>query len=184
MAIAVVEVAARHIRAVPSTCPVLIKNELDQVADHSAVFVVNAGMPDLAALLREEVDQRGFVVADKRAYNNTRHQSSADYTDARVQELGLPLVVNKEATYSAAAPRSFYDGIAATRPPVGVYLKDQQKQRSAQHGQRLDGNHRLAPASFHRRAKRADPPGRRRRKGRQMGERGPRAPVINVCQPR
>ena len=110
-------------------------------------------MADLAGLLREapdlvkrktarvvimggvgpQLDPRGFVVADKRAYNNTTHQSSADYTYARVQELGLPLVVvNKEATYTAAAPRSFYDGIAATGHPVGVYLKDQQKQ-SLQH---------------------------------------------------
>ena len=133
--------------------PALIKNELERIADHSAVFLVNAGMADLAGLLREapdlvqrktarvvimggvepQLDPRGFVVADKRAYNNTTHQSSADYTYACVQELGLPLVVvNKEATYTAAAPRSFYDGIAATGHPVGVYLKDQQKQ-SLQH---------------------------------------------------
>ena len=75
------------------------------------------------------MDQRGFVVADQRAYNNSTHQPSADYSYARVQELGLPLVVvNKEATYTAAAPRSFYDGIAATKHPVGVYLQAQQKQ--------------------------------------------------------
>ena len=32
------------------------------------------------------------------------------------------------AAYTAAAPRSFYDGIAATGHPVGVYLRDQQQQ--------------------------------------------------------
>ena len=127
----------------------LLKRELDRVADRSAVLVVNAGMVDLAELLRSDpelvqrkvarivimggveprLDPRGFAIADKRAYNNSTHQPSADYVYFRVQELGLPLViVNKEATYSAAAPRSFYDGIAATGHPVGVYLKEQQKQ--------------------------------------------------------
>lgn len=127
----------------------LLKRELDRVADHSAVLVVNAGMVDLAELLRSEpelvqrkvarvvimggveprLDPMGFAIADKRAYNNSTHQPSADYVYSRVQELGLSLViVNKEATYSAAAPRSFYDGIAATGHPVGVYLKEQQKQ--------------------------------------------------------
>ena len=127
----------------------LIKEELERVADHTAVFVVNAGMADLAELLRDapelvkkktarvvimggvepKVDQRGFVVSDKRAYNNSTHQPSADYSYARLQELGVPLVVVlKEAAYTAAAPRSFYDGIAATGHPVGVYLKEQQKQ--------------------------------------------------------
>ena len=127
----------------------LIKKELEQVADHAALFVVNAGMADLAELLRvapdllkqkvarvvimggvePKVDQHGFAVADKRAYNNSTHQPSADYTYARIQELGLPLfVMTKEASYAAAAPRSFYDGVAATGHPVGVYLKEQQKQ--------------------------------------------------------
>lgn len=131
----------------------LIKAELKRVADQSAVFVVNAGMVDLADLLRDtpelfrqktarvvimggvepQLDQRGFAVADKRAYNNSTHQPSADYCYTRLQELGVPLVVViKEAAYTAAAPRSFYDGIAATTNPVGVYLKEQQKQ-SLQH---------------------------------------------------
>ena len=125
----------------------LLKKELEQVPDHRAVLLINAGMADAAALLREapelvkrkaakvvimggvepSVDARGFVVADKRAYNNTTHQASADFTYARVQELGVPLVVvTKDATYAAAAPRSFYDGLAATGHPVGVYLRDQQ----------------------------------------------------------
>ncbi len=127
----------------------LIKSELERVADHSAVFVVNAGMVDLAELLRNapelvrqktarvvimggvesHLDQRGFAKADSRAYNNSTHQPSADYSYSRLQELGVPLVVViREAAYAAAAPRSFYDGIAATRHPVGVYLKEQQKQ--------------------------------------------------------
>ena len=127
----------------------LIKKELEQVADHTAHFVVNAGMADLAELLQvvpdllkqkvarvvimggvePQVDKHGFTVADKRAYNNSTHQPSADYTYARIQKLGLPLfVMTKEAAYSAAVPRSFYDGVAATGHPVGVYLKEQQKQ--------------------------------------------------------
>jgi inosine-uridine nucleoside N-ribohydrolase len=127
----------------------LLKRELKRVPDHSAVLLINCGMADTAALLRDapelvkqktakvvimggvepQVDQRGFVVADKRAYNNSTHQPSADYTYARVQQLGVPLVVvNKEATYTAAVPRSFYDGMAATKHPIGIYLRDQQKQ--------------------------------------------------------
>ena len=131
----------------------VLREELQQVADHTAVFVVNAGMPDLAELLRDapelvrhkvarvvimggvepQLDQQGFAVADKRAYNNSTHQPSADYTYTRLQELGVPLVVVvREAAYTAAAPRSFYDGIAATNHPVGVFLQQQQKQ-SLQH---------------------------------------------------
>ncbi len=127
----------------------LLKRELEKVPDQSAILLVNAGMADIAALLRDapdlvtrkvarvvimggvepRLDSRGFVVADKRAYNNSTHQPSAGYTCLRLQELGLPLVIlNKEATYAAAVPRSFYDGIAATGHPVGVYLKEQQKQ--------------------------------------------------------
>lgn len=125
------------------------QRELEQVSDHSAVFLINAGMADVAELLRNapdlvkqkvarvvimggvesKLDERGFVIADKRAYNNSTDQPSADYVYSRVQELGLPLVVvNKEAAYTAAAPRSFYDGIADTGHPVGVVLREQQKQ--------------------------------------------------------
>ena len=127
----------------------LLKRELMATEDHSAVLLINCGMADVAALLNDspelvtqkvarvvimggvepKLDERGYVVADKRAYNNSTHQASADSTYARLQELGLPLVVvTKEATYSAAVPRSFYDAMAATGHPVGVYLKDQQKQ--------------------------------------------------------
>ncbi len=127
---------------------VMIKQELEKVANNSAVLLINSGMSDVAKLLQEapdlmkqktarvvimggvelNLDQRGFVVADKRAYNNTTYQDAANYSYSRVQKLGLPLtVVNREATYSAAVPRSFYDNIAATGHPVGVYLKNQQK---------------------------------------------------------
>jgi inosine-uridine nucleoside N-ribohydrolase len=127
----------------------LIKRELERVPDQSAVLLVNAGMADLAALLRDapdlvkqkagkvvimggiepRVDERGFVIADTRAYNNSTHQPSADFVYRHVQELGVPLVVvTKEAAYRAAAPRSFYDGIAATGNPVGIHLRDQQFQ--------------------------------------------------------
>lgn len=127
----------------------VLREELERVVDRTAVFVVNAGMPDLAELLRDapelvrnkvarvvimggvetDLDQHGFAVADKRAYNNSTHQPSADFTCTRLQELGVPLVVVvREAAYTAAAPRSFYDGIAATKHPVGVYLQQQQKQ--------------------------------------------------------
>ncbi|MBS0263787.1 MAG: hypothetical protein JSS02_17735, partial [Planctomycetes bacterium] len=73
-------------------------------------------------------DERGVALADRSAYNNTTDQASADETYRRVQELGVPLVIlNKESTYAAAAPRNFYDGIAATGHPVGMYLNGQQR---------------------------------------------------------
>jgi len=127
----------------------LLEGELARVPMDSAVLLVNAGMADLAALLRAapelvrqraakvvimggvdpEVNDLGFVTADERAYNNTTDQPSADYIYARVQDLGIPLlVVTKEAAYAAAASRGFYEGMAATGHPVGVYLRDQQKQ--------------------------------------------------------
>lgn len=127
----------------------MLRHELSLVEDQSAVLLVNCGMADVAAFLMDspelvrqkvarvvimggveaKLDERGFVVADKRAYNNSTHQPSADYTYSRVQELGLPLViVTKEAAYSAAVPRSFYDGMAATQHPVGEFLRAQQKQ--------------------------------------------------------
>lgn len=128
---------------------VLLEGELAQVPDRSAVLLVDAGMADLAALLRSapglvgqksakvvimggvdpQVDERGFLSADERGYNNTTDQPSADYVYERLQELGIPLVVvTKEAAYAAAAPRGFYEGMAATGNPIGVYLRDQQKQ--------------------------------------------------------
>lgn len=127
----------------------LLASELTGVPDGSAVLLVNAGMADLAVLLRNapelvkrktarvvimggvepKVNEQGLVTADMRAYNNTTHQPSADFVYQRVQELGIPLVVvTKEAAYAAAAPRGFYEGMAATGHPVGVYLRDQQKQ--------------------------------------------------------
>lgn len=40
-----------------------------------------------------------------------------------MQEVGIPLVVvAKEAAYAAAAPRGFYEGMAATGHPIGVFL--------------------------------------------------------------
>lgn len=127
----------------------LLEVGLARVPTRSAVLLVNAGMTDLAALLRDapglvrrktakvvimggvdpKVDAQGFVSADARAYNNTTDQPSADYVYARVQALGIPLVVvAKEAAYAAAVPRRYYDGMAATRHPIGVYLRDQQKE--------------------------------------------------------
>ncbi len=127
----------------------LLESELAGVPDGSAVLLVNAGMADVAALLRDapelvkrktarvvimggvepKANESGLVVADRRAYNNTTHQPSADFVYQRVQELGIPLlVVTKEAAYAASAPRGFYEGMAATGHPVGAYLRDQQKQ--------------------------------------------------------
>ena len=126
----------------------LLEGELARVPERSAVLLVNAGMADLAALLRvapevvrqktakvvimggvdPKVDERGFLSADQRAYNNTTDQPSADYVYERLQALGIPLVVvTKEAAYVVAAPRGFYEGMAATGNPIGVYLRDQQK---------------------------------------------------------
>jgi inosine-uridine nucleoside N-ribohydrolase len=129
----------------------LLKNELEQVPDHAAVWLINSGMADLAALLRVapglvkqktakvvimggvgSVDEQGFAVADQRAYNNTTHQDSADFVYRCAQELGLPLVVvTKEAAYAASSPRTLYDGMAATQNPIGVYLQKQQKESLA-----------------------------------------------------
>ncbi len=126
----------------------LLKKQLRASPDGEGILLINAGMADPAALLRSDpelvkakvgsivimggvdpaADANGLVVADKRAYNNSTHQDSADYVYRRAQELGIPLtVLTKEATYAAAAPRSFYDGMAATNHPVGTYLKDQQQ---------------------------------------------------------
>ncbi len=126
---------------------VLLKNELKRVPDLTAVILLNSGMADFARLLHDDselvkqktskvvvmggvepkLDHRGFVVADRRAYNNVTHQPSADFVYARLQELGIPVfVVTKEAAYHAAMRRSFYDGIAGTKHPIGVYLKEQQ----------------------------------------------------------
>jgi inosine-uridine nucleoside N-ribohydrolase len=125
----------------------LLERELQRVPDRSAVLLINSGMADPDAILRTSsdlvrrktasvvimggvepaVDRQGFVVADMRAYNNTTHQPSADRAYARLQELGIPLlVVNKEAAYAAAVSPSFYDSLAETGHPVGVFLKDQQ----------------------------------------------------------
>lgn len=127
----------------------MLQSELAELPDHSAGFVVNAGMADLAELLRlnpglvqrklaqvvimggvdSKLDSRGFVVADQRAYNNSTHQSSADFTYTTLQQLGVPLViVTKEASYAVAISRSFYESVAATRHPIGIYLESQQKQ--------------------------------------------------------
>ena len=125
----------------------LLKSELKRVPDLTAVILLNSGMADFARLLHDDselvkrktskvvvmggvepkLDQRGFVVADRRAYNNITHQPSADFVYARLQELDVPMVVvTKEAAYHAAMRRNFYDGIAATKHPIGVYLKEQQ----------------------------------------------------------
>lgn len=126
----------------------LLEGELARVPERSAVLLVNAGMADLAALLKAapdlvkrqtakvvimggvdtQADERGFVSADERAYNNTTDQPSADYVYERLQDLGIPLVVvTKEAAYAAAVPRGYYEGMAATGNPIGAYLRDQQK---------------------------------------------------------
>jgi inosine-uridine nucleoside N-ribohydrolase len=138
----------------------LLERELNSIPDQSAVLLINSGMADVAEVLRTasdlirrkiarvvimggveySLDQRGFVVADSRAYNNTVSQQSADEVYASFQTFRIPLVVvNKEAAYAAAVSRNFYDSVAATRHPVGVFLKDQQL-RSLQ--QLWDGIHK------------------------------------------
>jgi inosine-uridine nucleoside N-ribohydrolase len=152
--------------AVESDSLALLQTELARVPDRSAVLLVDAGMADLAALLRATpdlvrqktarvvvmggldpgVDDRGFVGADERAYNNATDQPAADYVYRRIQELGIPLsVVTKEAAYAAAAPRGFYDRMAATGHPIGIYLQDQQEASLANLWAGIRGGH-LPPA--------------------------------------
>lgn len=140
-------VPGAHAAAIAKDGRSMLREGLRKVADDSAVLLVNAGMADAAALLRDDptlakkkvsrlvvmggvgptLDAQGHVTADGRAYNNTTDQASADFVYKKAQELGIELVVvAKEAAYAAAAPRSFYDGAAKTGHEVGIYLKDQQ----------------------------------------------------------
>ncbi|BCX46894.1 type III effector [Haloferula helveola] len=125
----------------------LLQSEIAAVPDGDAVLLVNAGMVDLAGFLKtapelakqkvarvvimgginSEAEESGFVSADRRAYNNTTVQGAADYSYAKIQELGLPLVVvTKEAAYTAPVGREFYETMAETGHPIGIYLRDQQ----------------------------------------------------------
>ncbi|MHA6908109.1 type III secretion system effector XopQ [Ralstonia pseudosolanacearum] len=123
---------------------------LDSLAQAKApvTLVVIAGMTDPSALItadpelvkqkvgrvvimggvEPEKDAKGFVLPDKRAYNNmTDFDAACDFYHC-VQELGIPLrIVTREAAYRAAVPRTFYEDAAQSGHPVGHYLKDVQK---------------------------------------------------------
>ena len=143
------DLAAPTGRVVADVGGALLWRELAQVADHTAVIVVNAGMSDVAALLTTDgalvarkvaqvvvmggvlpaADAGGRIVPDARAYNHTTDQAAAVITYAHVQSLGIPLVVvTREAAYAAAVPRRFYDRLAATGHPLGERLRTQQRQ--------------------------------------------------------
>ncbi|CAH0445933.1 hypothetical protein LMG10661_02076 [Ralstonia syzygii subsp. syzygii] len=117
-------------------------------ATEKVTLVVIAGMTDPCALVtaepglvkqmvgrvvimgsvRPEKDEDGYVQPDDRAYNNTTDFAAARRFYRRVQELGIPLrVVTREAAYRAAVPRAFYEDVAQSGHPVGLYLKDVQK---------------------------------------------------------
>jgi len=71
----------------------LLRDAPELVKQKTARVVIMGGV-------EPQVDQRGFAVADKRAYNNSTYRPSADYSYVRLQELDVPLVVVlKETAY-------------------------------------------------------------------------------------
>ena len=134
----------------------LFVTQLREVPDHSVTLLCVSGLTDAAMLLEEEralferairrvvimggivrkygsvVLENGFMLPDDAA-NNKFDMQAAEYVYRELQARGIPLtILTKEAAYAVPFPRSFYDELAKTGHPVGIRLRDMQKD-SIQH---------------------------------------------------
>lgn len=74
------------------------------------------------------LDSRNFLIPDK-SNNHTFDMKSTEYLYATLQTMGIPItVVSRHAAAAAKVPRSIYDDMAATGHPVGIRLRDAQRQ--------------------------------------------------------
>ncbi len=134
----------------------LIVETLSQVEDNSVTLVLQSGMTDaMCLLLRHEelcvqkvaqvammagVQQTGgsvaltgkFIQPDDSS-NVTFDWSSGAWLYARLQELGIPMVITtRHAAYACQLPFRVYDDMEQTGNPVGICLKARQ-QHSMEH---------------------------------------------------
>ena len=67
------------------------------------------------------------------AHNNQFDTTAADFIWKRLQELSVPIVcTTRHCAYAAQVPRGIYDQLALTGSPIGVHLR--QKQRDSIEG--------------------------------------------------
>lgn len=125
--------------------------QLRDVPDRIVTLLGVSGLTDIATLLEEEsllvehtirrvvmmggvirkngtvVIENGLMVPDDAA-NNNFDMDAAKFVYRELQVRNIPMtVLTKEAAYAVPFPRSFYDELAKTGHPVGIRLRDMQK---------------------------------------------------------
>lgn len=130
----------------------LLVRTLRSAKNGSVTLVLISGLTDIATLLRchgdlvrdkvcsvaimggvkqandaVAINAEGFMEPDTAA-NNEFDMPAAEFCYRRIQELGVPMVIlTQEAAYACKVPRDIYDKMAATGHPVGIKLRDSQK---------------------------------------------------------
>ena len=130
----------------------LMLRTLREAKPNSLVFLLISGMTDAAEILRDyrelfiskvkrvgimggivvkdempELDAQGRFKPDN-ANNNKFDDKSAEYLYRELQDARIPVtVLTRHAAAAAKVSRSVYDDMAATGHPVGIRLRDMQK---------------------------------------------------------
>lgn len=131
----------------------MILKTLEEASPKSVVLLLISMLTDAAAVLREheelftrkvkrvvimggvqtkdgrpEVDAKGRIIPDMSAQNHAFDKESAGFFYERVQDIGIPMtVLSRHAADAAKLPRAVYDDMAATGHPIGIRLRDAQK---------------------------------------------------------
>jgi len=129
----------------------LLVRTLRRAEDKSVILILQSGLTDAAALLRDHeelfkakvmrvaimggvevendalrLDTLGRLVANN-ANNNEFDKPAAVWLYERLQEVGVPMVITmRDLAYAAQVPFSAYDRMEATGNPVGECLKNRQ----------------------------------------------------------
>lgn len=132
----------------------LIYNTLREARPKSIVLLLISGMTDAAEVLREHhylfsqavrrvvvmggveveddqpvLDAEGRMLPDLTAQNNAFDKDSAIFLYKQLQDMQIPITtVTRHASIAGKVPRSVYDEMAATGHPIGIRLRDAQKE--------------------------------------------------------
>ena len=108
-------------------CIASMKDAAEFVCTHEQLFVEKTRSVTLMGGVLPFDDDDMLLVPDT-AHNNQFCTESSDYLYRRCQELKVKMViVSRHAAYACPMPRSIYDDMAATGHPIGLRLRDTQR---------------------------------------------------------
>ena len=110
-------------------CIASMKDAAQFVHNHEELFVEKTrSVTIMGGVLPFDDDDEDALLVPDTAHNNQFCTESSEYLYRRCQQLKIPMIiVSRHAAYACPMPRSIYDDMAATAHPIGLRLRDTQR---------------------------------------------------------